>query len=47
MPGPPAGALLDCRHGTSFVIRTTGDEHEPSYFSTGCPKAFALIGEQA
>jgi putative DNA primase/helicase len=29
---------------TSFVIRTTGEEHEPRRFTTWTPKAIALIG---
>ena len=29
----------------AFVIRTTGDEHEPRQFRTWCPKAIALIGK--
>src|SRR5262249_31281196 len=29
----------------AFVIRTTGEDHEPRTFSTWCPKAVALIGE--
>lgn len=28
----------------AFVIRTTGDDHEPKAFSTWAPKAIALIG---
>jgi putative DNA primase/helicase len=32
------------RKGTAYVIRTTGDEHEPQRFTTWCPKAVALIG---
>ena len=30
---------------TAVVIRTVGDEHEPTTFSTWCPKFIALIGE--
>ena len=29
----------------AFVIRTTGDDHEPRQFRTWCPKAIALIGK--
>ncbi len=32
------------RRATAYIIRTTGDEHEPRRFSTWCPKAYALIG---
>ena len=28
----------------AFVLRTSGDDHEPRCFSTWCPKAFAYIG---
>lgn len=30
---------------TAFVIRTTGDDHEPKQFSTWGPKVIALIGK--
>lgn len=30
---------------TAFVIRTTGDDHEPRQFLTWAPKAIALIGK--
>lgn len=29
----------------AFVIRSCGDDHEPTKFSTFCPKAIALIGQ--
>ena len=29
---------------TAFVMRCVGDDHEPTQFSTWCPKVFALIG---
>lgn len=32
------------RKATSYVIRTSGDEHEPRRFTTWTPKAIALIG---
>jgi putative DNA primase/helicase len=32
------------RKATAYVIRTTGDEHEPRRFTTWTPKAVALIG---
>ncbi|MEW6208722.1 MAG: DUF3631 domain-containing protein [Acidobacteriota bacterium] len=32
------------RRSSAYVIRTTGDEHEPQLFTTWCPKAIALIG---
>ena len=32
------------RQSNAYVIRTVGDDHEPRFFSTWCPKAFALIG---
>lgn len=32
------------RKATAYVIRTTGDEHEPRQFTTWTPKAIALIG---
>lgn len=32
------------RKATAYVIRTTGDEHEPRRFTTWTPKAIALIG---
>jgi len=31
--------------GSAFVIRTTGDDHEPRRFGTWAPKAVALIGK--
>lgn len=30
---------------TAWVVRTTGDDHEPRRFATWCPKAIGLIGE--
>ena len=38
--------VLNSGHGraTAFVIRTTGDDHEPKPFATWAPKAIALIG---
>jgi putative DNA primase/helicase len=32
------------RKATAYVIRTTGEEHEPRRFTTWTPKAIALIG---
>lgn len=32
------------RRATAYVIRTSGDEHEPRRFTTWAPKAIALIG---
>ena len=32
------------RQSNAYVIRTVGDDHKPRFFSTWCPKAFALIG---
>ncbi len=32
------------RKASAYVIRTTGEEHEPRMFFTWCPKAIALIG---
>jgi len=29
---------------SAFVVRTTGDDHEPRQFRTWCPKSIALIG---
>ena len=39
--------ILNSGHNkdAAFVIRTTGDEHEPRQFRTWCPKAIALIGK--
>lgn len=31
--------------GAAYVIRTTGDDHEPTRFSTWSPKCIALIGK--
>jgi len=33
------------RKASAIVLRTVGDEHEPSTFVTWCPKAIALIGK--
>lgn len=33
------------RKATAIVIRTVGDEHEPVFFVTWCPKAIALVGK--
>jgi putative DNA primase/helicase len=39
--------ILNCGHhrSSAFVIRTTGDNHEPKRFCTWAPKAVALIGK--
>ncbi len=39
--------ILNSGHEKSmaFVLRTTGDNHEPKAFSTWCPKAVASIGK--
>jgi putative DNA primase/helicase len=39
--------ILNSGHqrGSAFVIRTTGENHEPKQFSTWSPKAVALIGK--
>jgi putative DNA primase/helicase len=39
--------ILNSGHqrGSAFVIRTTGDNHEPKRFRTWAPKAVALIGK--
>jgi putative DNA primase/helicase len=38
--------ILNAGHhrANAYVIRTVGDDHKPRFFSTWCPKAFALIG---
>ncbi|MGH6940755.1 DUF3631 domain-containing protein [Hypericibacter sp.] len=38
--------ILNSGHSrpTAFVIRLVGEEHEPTRFTTWCPKAIALIG---
>jgi putative DNA primase/helicase len=39
--------VLNCGHQRSnaYIIRTTGDDHEPRQFRTWAPKAVALIGK--
>jgi putative DNA primase/helicase len=38
--------ILNSGHtrGTAYVIRTVGENYEPRWFSTWCPKAIAFIG---
>lgn len=33
------------RRASAFVVRSVGDEHEPTIFATWCAKAIALIGK--
>jgi putative DNA primase/helicase len=39
--------ILNSGHtkGTAYVVRTVGDDHEPTTFKTWCPKIIALIGK--
>lgn len=41
--------IINCGHtrSSAFVLRCTGDEHEPRRFSTWCPKVLAGIGKLA
>ncbi len=39
--------IINASHykSTAYVLRSSGDDHEPRQFSTWCPKAIALIGK--
>jgi putative DNA primase/helicase len=41
--------IVNCGHtrASAYVLRCTGDEHEPRRFSTWCPKVLAGIGKLA
>mgnify|MGYP000441467425 CR=1 FL=1 len=46
---PEINGIINCGHrrSSAYVIRTTGDNHEPRQFSTWAPMVIAMIGKPA